>query len=67
MKLLTNLACEASATTERFGGLMVNKKYPDGYYKKKTTGNSGGKMSQKHSYEKETVQDVLSYPCLSYR
>ena len=44
---------------------MTDKKYPDGYYKKRKTGNSGGKMSHKSNYEKETVQDVLSYPCLA--
>lgn len=42
----------------------MNNKYPDGYYKNKKTG-SNFKMSNSPKYEKETLEEVLSYPCLA--
>ena len=42
----------------------MSGKYPDGYYKNKTTGSSG-RMSNNSNYKKETLEDVLKYPCLA--
>lgn len=45
--------------------MSKDNKYPDGYYKGKKTGSNNYTMN-KNTYQKtETIEEVLSYPCLA--
>lgn len=43
----------------------MSGKYADGYYKNKPTGSDSRMSKSGNNYKKETLEDVLEYPCLA--